>query len=310
MKRYIISTLCIIILASTTLLTACASPTEEEPTADNASIVATAIEQTMQAQAQVTSPTPTTDLTATFTPDAMAAPTVATLSTPITVPTTMTSPNCLVAGLVSETIPDNTYMQKGQKFKKTWKIINGGTCPWSTSYKFVFIDGNSMGAPLEVNLPVSVNPGMITDVSIDMTAPSTDATYTGKWMLQTNTGTNIAQFTVKIIVGTPTATPIPPYAVTSVTSNVVDQNPAACPVTSSFKLYITSTGVGDVIYWVEDSIVGVGATNTLNFGSAGTVTTAHSMTFNADGDYSFQVYIDRPNNQLFGPWNFHVDCNP
>jgi len=306
MKRYIISTLCIIILASTTLLTACASPTEEEPTADNASIVATAIEQTMQAQ--VTLPTPTTDLTVTFTPDAMAVPTVAIVSTPITVPTTMTSPNCLVAGLVSETIPDNSYMKKGQKFTKTWKIINGGTCPWSTTYKFVFIDGNSMGAPLEVNLPVSVNPGMITDVSIDMTAPSTDATYTGNWMLKTNTGTDIGAFTVKIIVGTPTATPIPPYAVTSVTSIVVDQNPAACHVDYNFELYITSTGAGDVTYWVEDSIVGVGATNTLNFGSKGTVTTAHAMTINADGDYWFKVYIDKPNHQYFGPWNFHVNC--
>ena len=43
------------------------------------------------------------------------------------------------------TIPDGTIMQPGQAFEKRWRIVNVGTCDWTTGYAFVYANKGNGG---------------------------------------------------------------------------------------------------------------------------------------------------------------------
>nr|BAL54017.1 hypothetical conserved protein [uncultured Chloroflexota bacterium] len=86
------------------------------------------------------------------------------------------------------TIPDGTVMAPGTTFTKTWRLKNIGSCTWGTGYRLVFSSGSQMGAPTEVNLPYSVAPGQVVDVSVTMTAPSAPGSYRGYWLLKNASG--------------------------------------------------------------------------------------------------------------------------
>ena len=81
------------------------------------------------------------------------------------------------------TILDGTRMKGGQSFTKTWRLKNMGTCPWDASYNLAFLAGDRMGAPDSVPLNVTL-PGETVDVSVELTAPSTDGSYTGIFALR------------------------------------------------------------------------------------------------------------------------------
>jgi hypothetical protein len=298
---------CIFIFAMF-LLTACSGGAKEEPTptVDNASIIATSIAQTMQvmAETQTAQVTPTLAGTATsaVVPTITPATTSAGLPT-ATVQTVSLPTNCLIAGLASETIPDGTIVAKGATFTKTWSITNGGTCTWNTGYKMVFQSGDLLGATSEsVALTQNVAPGTMTNVSIKMTAPSTDGWYTGNWQLQTDGGVNVGNFTVSIYVGVATAAP---FSVTSVTYPSSISN-LTCDGSTSNPIYITTDAAGTVTYNLYD-INGYSA-GKLNgekpFTSAGSQTIYYNMVFPVPGadklvDVDIQVYIDTPNHQDF-----------
>ena len=306
MNKKIPSAFTLILLMAALLLTACNTPAAE-PTLDNASIIATSIQQTMQSVqgTQAAQATPTTGATATSPVIGTGAPTIAIVSPPTAIPSPM-STNCLVAGLVSETIPDNSLVPKGVKFTKTWRVINGGTCAWSTAYKFVFVSGYDLGATKEIKIPENVPPGGITNISLEMTAPTSDGTYIGNWMLTTDTGVKIGDFYVQIYVGTPT---VAPYKVTTVTTNAANQNPDPCPFQYIFNVTITTNGPGFVSFYYTDSMYPgqkFGG-NQHDFGAAGTVTLQNTINFTASGDHTMTVYIDKPNYQPFGNV-FTVKC--
>ena len=86
------------------------------------------------------------------------------------------------------TIPDNTILHLSEPFTKTWRIRNAGTCTWTTGYKLTFIDGDAMGAPASVPLPINVAPGHTLDVVVPMTAPAKSGHYEGRWLLQAADG--------------------------------------------------------------------------------------------------------------------------
>lgn len=87
------------------------------------------------------------------------------------------------------TIPDGTEVQQGESFTKTWRIKNVGSCTWTTSYRVVFVKGESMGAPSNgETLPYSVKPGQYVDASVDLVAPGEEGKYRGDWMLSTPSG--------------------------------------------------------------------------------------------------------------------------
>lgn len=109
------------------------------------------------------------------------------------------------------TISDGTTLDAGEDFTKTWRLQNTGTCSWTSDYSIVFVNGDRMQAPASTGLAGKVNPGQSVDLSVDMTAPSSNGDYQGYWKLRSSNGTLFGiggqaqnPFWVKISVAGPT----------------------------------------------------------------------------------------------------------
>jgi uncharacterized protein YkwD len=121
-------------------------------------------------------------------------------------PAVATSANCKDSAVLLQdvTIPDNTQMKPGEKFTKTWEFQNNGKCPW-INYTLVFAAGDQMGAPISAPIPPTL-PGEKVNVSVDLSAPSSDGIYSGYFTLNDASGKNLPigiekTFWVKIRVG-------------------------------------------------------------------------------------------------------------
>jgi len=102
------------------------------------------------------------------------------------------------------TYPDHTRLEAGEKFTKTWKIQNNGTCTW-TGYTAAFVSGDKMEAPASVPVPETEAKSPV-EISIDLVAPAEDGAYAGNFELKDAAGKSIPlglepTFWVKIIVG-------------------------------------------------------------------------------------------------------------
>jgi polar amino acid transport system substrate-binding protein len=122
-------------------------------------------------------------------------------------------------------------LQPGQKFTKTWRVRNSGTCPWQPSFYLDFVSGTRMGGqPVAVGKTVAV--GATADLSVNLTAPTAPGVYQGIWQMRDNKG---VAFGERIWVGIqvpappapPTATPTPaaPPADMQISQFGVDRNP-------------------------------------------------------------------------------------
>jgi hypothetical protein len=119
------------------------------------------------------------------------------------------------------TVPDDSSFEPGQSFTKTWRLLNTGSCTWTTDYAATWFSGATFGAGLSANLSGPVPPGNSVDVSIDMVAPAQPGTYQSNWKIKNQTDqlfgigpTGDAPFWVRIVVIKPPvsgqeATPIP-----------------------------------------------------------------------------------------------------
>lgn len=114
--------------------------------------------------------------------------------------------NCKVQAVLLEdvTIPDDTIVAAGKTFTKTWRFKNSGTCHW-TGYTINFLTGDRMGAPDSAPIPDTLA-GSSVDISLDLTAPTDNGSYSGYFTLKNaeresiNVGTE-KTFWLKIIVG-------------------------------------------------------------------------------------------------------------
>ncbi len=86
------------------------------------------------------------------------------------------------------TIPDDSLIPPGQSFIKTWKLVNIGTCTWTTLYSASFFYGDRMGAPESVPLQANVLPAQSVEISVEMVAPQDPGTYQGNWKLSNPNG--------------------------------------------------------------------------------------------------------------------------
>jgi len=87
-------------------------------------------------------------------------------------PPALAQTNCDQAQFVSDvTVPDGSPFAPGTAFTKTWRLMNAGTCTWTTAYNVVWTGGEVMGA-LSIPLPAEVPPGGTVDVSVNLTAPA------------------------------------------------------------------------------------------------------------------------------------------
>ena len=134
-------------------------------------------------------------------------PTASPTSDPLTPDAT---PSCRDDAVFVEdvTYPDHTRLAAGEKFTKTWKLQNTGTCTWM-GYTIAFVSGDKMDSPDSLPVP-ETEANSTVDVSIDLVAPSDDGAYTGNFELRDGEGEPVPlgtepTFWVKIIVGEDTA---------------------------------------------------------------------------------------------------------
>lgn len=173
----------------------------------SADLTATALAMPTETSTPTESPTPTVSVTPAGTSTATsvgAAPTA----------------SCYGMTYVSDvTIPDNTNMSPGEQFTKTWRVRNSGSCAWQAGFNFRFTSGEAMGGST-VALQNAVQPGSETNLSVQMTAPSTPGTYRSNWRMTTASGTFFGdEVYVLIVVGSSTATATTQASATPAPSN-------------------------------------------------------------------------------------------
>jgi len=154
-------------------------------------------------------PTATMVPGATATAVGTAAPTEPTETPP---PPVTTEAGCTLDSqyVADVTIPDGTIMSLGAGFVKTWRVRNSGTCDWDAGFQLIFVSGDQMNGPSSVLLP-AVAAGSQTDISVNLTAPSSYGTHKGTWRVRSDEGTVFGtNLTVLIEVPDPaTDTPLP-----------------------------------------------------------------------------------------------------
>jgi hypothetical protein len=99
-----------------------------------------------------------------------------------------TANGCFNAGLVEDvTVPAGTKYKAGDTFKKTWRLINTGTCDWTADFKITYVGGNLFGSDTtKIRQRVAV--GNTGDISLDMVAPASAGTVVSNWQMATDTG--------------------------------------------------------------------------------------------------------------------------
>lgn len=189
-----------LLVAAAWLLAACnfpgAAPATNTP--DLQAVVAAT--QTAMA-AQATEPPPASPSPVETTPASpgtqAASQTTAPSDTPVPPSATPTAgdatetqqPDCSdAARFETETIPDKTPFQPGEKFTKIWRLRNVGSCTWSNGYRLVFSDGDQMGGPDEAPLTANVKPDELVEIKVELTAPEQVGTYKGNWKLRNAAG--------------------------------------------------------------------------------------------------------------------------
>ncbi len=98
--------------------------------------------------------------------------------------------NCknVMVFMADVSIPDGTKLNPGEKFTKTWRLYNNGSCKWYEGYTVEFVSGDFMGGRSAV-IPQRTIPGTVVEVSINMQAPQVTGQYVGYFQLRAPDGT-------------------------------------------------------------------------------------------------------------------------
>jgi len=126
------------------------------------------------------------------------------------VPIHSLSNDCHNAAFISDlTFPDGAELAPGESFLKSWKFENTGNCPWRNKFSIIFRRGDDMGGT-DTDIDKIVTPGRMVKISVSLTAPGKEGTYTGFWMLADADGNAFGnEVSVRIVVSKAAATPAP-----------------------------------------------------------------------------------------------------
>ncbi|RME87333.1 MAG: hypothetical protein D6770_09590 [Anaerolineae bacterium] len=312
-------TLLLFTLIGVLLLAACGTSDTDR------ALVETAVAQTVEARlTQEAAPTPTQPV-ASATPTSVVSPTLPvppTVTPTATIPPTPPQPSggasadCLRANLIDETVPDGTIVRPGEKFYKTWYVKNSGTCPWDSSYKFVFWSGDLMGGAYVYDFPQPAIPGETIPISIELTAPQENGSYRGYWRIQAPSGVTFGvgeydeSLWVDIVVSDSETIE---YGVTSVTYTVVRDPAFGCPTNVRYTIYatITTNGPVDVTYrWIKSDDTET-KKKTLTFTEADSQTVSVTWTLHLGASTNprwVAIYEFSPQQREWGRQWFTYDC--
>lgn len=223
-------------------------------------------------------------------------------------------------------IPDGTELPPNEPFVKTWLLKNTGSNTWTTDYNLVFIGGDQMQATESTPLLKAVPPNETVEVSVELIAPNSPATYTGYFNLQNANGDNfgvgvgsIEAFWVEIVVSKdapPPATHTPdPSAeyVTQVFLYVDSTSANECPHTFNLTGNIILSNPATITYQLE-----AGASNpgfqidlpdpvTAKM-AAGTNTFEYKLTFTSAVNGWIILHITSPGDHYSNTVNITLNC--
>jgi len=128
------------------------------------------------------------------------------------------SPTSGVGGLYAAfaddvTIPDNSLLEPGQRFDKTWRVRNSGEQAWPVGVRLIYVAGDKIGEHESTPLNRPISPGEEVEITIPMTAPSQVGTYKGSWQMRTPEGQFFGAgffIAIQVVEPTPTQTAEPP----------------------------------------------------------------------------------------------------
>ena len=150
------------------------------------------------------------------------------------------------------TVPAGTGYKAGANFTKTWRLVNTGTCDWTSDFKITYVGGNIFGSDttkIRQRVPV----GGTADISLDMKAPDgLSGTVVSNWQMATDTGILFGPtLTVSILLpgSKPTATDVGCYS-SALVSETIPSGSRFNPGERFVKTWeIKNTGTCD---WLRD----------------------------------------------------------
>jgi hypothetical protein len=86
-------------------------------------------------------------------------------------------------------IPDQSMLKPGERFIKTWRVKNTGSCDWTPEYQLVWISGEDMNPSMPWYLGRTVMPGAAVDIGVEMVAPSSQGDFKSYFKLKDTNGT-------------------------------------------------------------------------------------------------------------------------
>jgi len=169
------------------LLSACSALGQQAPTATLAPVNTDTPAPTVTQAVIATEPQAAT---ATIDPTLPTATVEAAASSPTSdVPRPTNAPDCKnSASFVADvTVPDNTEIEAGATFVKTWRIANTGTCIWGPDYTLTYYSDERMGAPASIPLGVTY-PSQTLDISLSLTAPKSVGAHRANFVIKNPAG--------------------------------------------------------------------------------------------------------------------------
>ena len=189
----------IAILLSLSLFVVGCVPETPEETPDIAGTAAAmaetivAVQLTKIAEAATSTPTPTPEPTDTPTSTLTYA-----LPTPFPTQAPGDEKTCLMAHMVSETIPDYSKLEPGEAFNKQWVLQNSGACAWTSEYSVIFHHGETLGASQQIFFAGSVQPGEAFTLTVPMIAPAVPGEHLSFWTLLAPDGSTFGTNTTSL----------------------------------------------------------------------------------------------------------------
>ncbi|MFZ6026136.1 MAG: NBR1-Ig-like domain-containing protein [Chloroflexota bacterium] len=302
-------------------LNALPSPTPNPPTPDAAQWTQTALAQA----------SPTLNPTQTLDPSRPTAVTITPTIASSAVPTLQPAGADNATYVKDVTIPDNTVIDPGAKFTKTWQFRNSGSSNWTTQYELVWVSGDQMGNTASVNVPMDVPAGQTVDISVELTAPTADGTYKGFWrmrnpssqyfgdavyvLIQVGSGGATARPTASGSV-TPTTTPPTPTtasgAVGAVTVSVNNTSvTAACPYKFVISANVELKAATTISYQLEAGgyALTLPAPRTESLG-AGNYTFTYELEISQSGTGWARLHVTSPVDVTSNEVSFSLTCSP